>query len=116
MYWAVLSYFYTYNIFFLFSENLADNDEEFKHKSIAFMSRSEQYSLSVKKAVALVKRIKELDLTDNRDVYWFRQYVLRQYSFYNFRLRVWNLHFRLGARKGLLVKKIRGQKQDFWLL
>ena len=78
MYWAVLSYFYTYNICFLFPENLADNDEEFKHKSIAFMSRSEQYSLSVKKAVALVKRIKELDLTDNRDVYWFRQYVLRQ--------------------------------------
>ena len=29
-------------------------------------------------------------------------------------LRVWHLDFRLGARKGLLVK-ISSQKQDFWL-
>ena len=30
------------------------------------------------------------------------------------RSRVWHLVFRLGARKGLLIK-ISGQKQDFWL-
>ncbi|CAH1776142.1 unnamed protein product [Owenia fusiformis] len=53
-------------------QNLAATDPNLVHKHISFMDRSEEYDTAVKNACYIVKRLKELNITDPTEEYWYR--------------------------------------------
>ncbi|XP_070533274.1 peroxisomal acyl-coenzyme A oxidase 1-like isoform X1 [Ptychodera flava] len=58
-------------------QTLALNDTDFQEKDPAFLSRDEQYTSIVRRSTLLVKKLKELNLTDMSDQDIYRQAALR---------------------------------------
>ena len=61
-------------LFILVSENMAVREsEEQKFRRSAHLTREEQYEEALRKSTYAFKRVSELGLTDNYDLYWFRE-------------------------------------------
>ncbi|XP_022088710.1 peroxisomal acyl-coenzyme A oxidase 1-like isoform X1 [Acanthaster planci] len=53
-------------------ESLAFNDPDFQCKDVAFMTREESYTNSIRIATLCVKKLKELDINDITEAMWYR--------------------------------------------
>ncbi|XP_019628558.1 PREDICTED: peroxisomal acyl-coenzyme A oxidase 1-like [Branchiostoma belcheri] len=57
-------------------ESLALNDPDFQHEDLNFMSREQQYETQLKKGIAMITKMKELNITDFWDQYYYTTAVL----------------------------------------
>ncbi|XP_038051803.1 peroxisomal acyl-coenzyme A oxidase 1-like isoform X1 [Patiria miniata] len=56
-------------------ESLAFNDPDFDCKDVAFMTREENYTNSIRTAVLCIKKLKALDIHDITEAMWYRRAV-----------------------------------------
>ncbi|KAI8497361.1 Peroxisomal acyl-coenzyme A oxidase 1 [Branchiostoma belcheri] len=57
-------------------ESLALNDPDFQHEDLNFMSREQQYETQLKKGIVMITKMKELNITDFWDEYYYTSAVL----------------------------------------
>ncbi|XP_069056297.1 peroxisomal acyl-coenzyme A oxidase 1 isoform X1 [Pleurodeles waltl] len=58
-------------------ENLVLNDPDFQHEDANFLSRSERYEVAIKKSANMILKMREYDISDPEEIYWFKSFVHR---------------------------------------
>lgn len=52
------------------------NDPDFKEQDPNFLSRSERYDQAVRKSAQMILKLREFDISDPDEIYYYKKYVI----------------------------------------
>lgn len=70
---VLLLIFFIYPIIFDFAESTVFSDPAFKKQNLSFMTQEQRYTHSVGLTIKAIKKMRELDITDNQQQWWFKE-------------------------------------------